>query len=175
MSFLQPGLRGRHNPRCAPSSAGSGAHLKTPMQIYKYMHTFRFTPMYAESHQGPHATLALSNTKGQTSAEEGWPSQQKDAWSSSRPWAPREGWDSESPLVELARHCLSVPRQALPRMTQESPVCRHATVLVGRRREASTQVNPEKAKSEPRAPRILSSYLQTLEPGEGRGWGWGWG
>lgn len=42
-----------------------------------------------------------------------------------------------------------------------------ATVLVGLRREASTQVNPEKAKSEPRAPRILSSYLQTLEPGEG--------
>lgn len=40
-------------------------------------------------------------------------------------------------------------------------------MLMGLRREASTQVNPEKAKSEPRAPRVLSSYLQTLEPGEG--------
>ena len=27
-SFLQPGLRSRHNPRCAPSRAGSGARLK---------------------------------------------------------------------------------------------------------------------------------------------------
>ena len=87
--------------------------------------------MYAESHQGPHATLALGSIKGQTSTKEGWPSQQKDAWSSSRPWAPREGWDSENPLAELARHSLSVPRQALPRMTQESPVCRHGCCACG--------------------------------------------
>ena len=165
----QPGLRSRHNPGCAPSSAGSGAHLKTPVQIYMYMHTFRFADMYVESHQGPQATLVLGNIKGQTSAEEGWPSQQQDAWNSSRPWAPREGWDSESPLVELARHSLSVPRQALPRMTQESPVFRHGYCACGLRREANTQMNPEKAKSEPRAPGTLSSYLQTLEPGDGRG------
>ena len=62
-----------------------------------------------------------------------------------------------------------------------------AAVLVGLRREASTQVNPEKAKSESRAPRTLSSYLQTLDPERdgagagagtrmelGRGQGWGW-
>ena len=29
--------------------------------------------MYAESHQGPHATLALGSIKGQTSAEEAGP------------------------------------------------------------------------------------------------------
>ena len=131
MSFLQPGPRSRHNPGCAPSSADSGAHLKTPVQIYMYMHTFRFAHTYVESHRGPYATLVLSNIKGQASAEEGWPSQQKDAWSSSRPWAPREGWDSESPLVELARHSLSVPRQALRRMTQDSPVCRHGYCAYG--------------------------------------------
>ena len=105
--------------------------MKTPVQIYMYMHTFRFAHTYVESHQGPHATLVLSNIKGQTSAEEGWPSQQKDAWSSSRPWDPREGWDSESPLVELARHSLSVPRQALPRMTQDSPVFGHGYCACG--------------------------------------------
>lgn len=100
------------------------------MQIYMYMHTSRLAHMYVESHQGPQATLVPRHNKGQTSAEEGWPSQQKDAWNSPGPGLPGKAGTLRA-LVELARHSLSVPRQALPRMTRSPLFSGMDIVLVG--------------------------------------------
>lgn len=98
--------------------------MDTSVQIYMYVHIFRLilcihTPLSHMCYPDPQ-----SNIKGQTSAEEGWHAHPEDTLTSSRPSAPREDHESESSLVELTGHSLSVPRLSLPGMIQQSLVCR---------------------------------------------------
>lgn len=137
------------------------------VHIFEFTHMCTHTPLRHMCYPGPQ-----SDIEGQTSPEEGWPTHLEDALT--RPSASREVHESKRPLVELAGH--SIPRLSLPEMTQESPVYSHGCSAGGAQGEVSTQMNPKKAKPEPRA---LREDTVARNPGAfipqrlKRDWGWG--
>lgn len=127
-------LRDRLRPRCALCSAGAKAHVDTSGQIYMYRYIFRLhicshTPSKHMCYPSPQ-----SGIKGQTSAEDGWPSSLENARTNSRKWL------SLSP-EEPAGCSLHVPRLALPGVIQDSSVCRYGCGAGGAR--GSSQYSSE--------------------------------
>lgn len=157
-------------PRVCSELQGAGARVDTPTHTYVSVHTCTHTPSRHTCYPA-----SQSNSQGRTAGEEGWPSHRRTPGPTLGPRPLEKVVNLRAPRVELAGRHLRGPRLALSGVIQDSPGCRHGCCVQGLGRGGagiSTQGDPERAKPESQALRILEAKIGVpLDPRGYRGAG----